>query len=162
MVAHEAALDMYPRAWSAGLPMGLQIIAAPRRDADLLAVAVLYEKLCPWLDRLPALIGGREQEPPSPRDSSRDVEGAGRDSLLSSSLAYRSSTSNDLRADIHDGLEHKRSAEGRIQKRKTHDLQTLLSACNARPVHTKSHVWTAPGWQEFSSRLAIEHEPRGS
>jgi amidase len=42
----------------AGLPMGLQIIAAPRRDADLLAVAALYEKLCPWLDRLPALIGG--------------------------------------------------------------------------------------------------------
>jgi amidase len=31
----------------AGLPMGLQIIAAPRRDADLLAVAALYEKLCP-------------------------------------------------------------------------------------------------------------------
>ena len=26
--------------------------------ADLLAVAALYEKLCPWLDRLPALIGG--------------------------------------------------------------------------------------------------------
>jgi len=42
----------------AGLPMGLQIIAAPRRDADLLAVAALYEKLCPRLDRLPALIGG--------------------------------------------------------------------------------------------------------
>ena len=42
----------------AGLPMGLQIIAAPRPDADLLAVAALYEKLCPWLDRLPALIGG--------------------------------------------------------------------------------------------------------
>jgi hypothetical protein len=34
--------------------MGLQIIAAPRRDADLLAVAALYEKLCPWLDRLRA------------------------------------------------------------------------------------------------------------
>lgn len=41
-----------------GLPMGMQIIAAPRRDADLLAVAALYEKLCPWGDRLPALIGG--------------------------------------------------------------------------------------------------------
>ena len=27
----------------AGLPMGLQIIAAPRPDADLLAVAALYE-----------------------------------------------------------------------------------------------------------------------
>jgi amidase len=40
----------------AGLPMGLQIIAAPRRDADLLAVASLYEKLCPWLGRLPALL----------------------------------------------------------------------------------------------------------
>lgn len=40
----------------AGLPMGLQIIAAPRRDADLLAVASLYEKLCPWLSRLPALL----------------------------------------------------------------------------------------------------------
>ncbi len=45
----------------AGLPMGLQIIAAPRRDADLLAVAALYEKLCPWLDRLPALIGGHAE-----------------------------------------------------------------------------------------------------
>jgi len=40
----------------AGLPMGLQIIAAPRRDADLLAVAALYETLCPWLDRLPDLL----------------------------------------------------------------------------------------------------------
>ncbi|MFT3977314.1 MAG: amidase [Sphingomonas bacterium] len=43
---------------AAGLPMGMQIIAAPRRDAELLAVTALYEKLCPWLERLPALIGG--------------------------------------------------------------------------------------------------------
>lgn len=43
---------------AAGLPMGMQIIAAPRRDADLLAVAALYEAICPWLGRLPALIGG--------------------------------------------------------------------------------------------------------
>lgn len=43
---------------AAGLPMGIQIIAAPRRDADLLAMAHLYEKICPWLGRLPALIGG--------------------------------------------------------------------------------------------------------
>lgn len=46
---------------AAGLPMGMQIIAAPRRDADLLAVAGLYEAICPWLARLPALIGGPAQ-----------------------------------------------------------------------------------------------------
>jgi len=40
----------------ARLPMGLQIIAAPRHDAELLAIAALYEKLCPWLGRLPALL----------------------------------------------------------------------------------------------------------
>ncbi len=37
--------------------MGMQIIAAPCRDAELLAVTALYEKLCPWLEQLPALIG---------------------------------------------------------------------------------------------------------
>ena len=44
----------------AGLPMGLQIIAAPRRDADLLAITALYEKICPWLDRLPPLIDAQQ------------------------------------------------------------------------------------------------------
>ena len=49
----------------AGLPTGLQIVAAPRRDADLLAVAALYEAICPWLDRLPPLIGGPAPDLPA-------------------------------------------------------------------------------------------------
>lgn len=44
---------------SAGLPAGLQIIGPPRHDADVLRAAVLYEKVCPWLSRLPPMIAGR-------------------------------------------------------------------------------------------------------
>ena len=30
---------------------------------------------------------------------------------------------------------------------------TAKLSCDARPAHTLGHVWTAPGWQELSSRL---------
>lgn len=41
-----------------GLPMGLQIIGPPRGDLAVLQAAAAYEAVCPWIDRLPPLVGG--------------------------------------------------------------------------------------------------------
>ena len=40
-----------------GLPTGLQIIGRPRADLQVLQAAAAYEKICPWLGRLPDLLG---------------------------------------------------------------------------------------------------------
>lgn len=41
-----------------GLPMGLQIIGPPRGDLAVLQAAAAYEAACPWIGRMPRLVGG--------------------------------------------------------------------------------------------------------
>ena len=48
-----------------------------------------------------------------------------------------------MRADTHHGQEHVSSIKGRIQLRKTNQLQTENPSCNARPVHTMGHNQTS-------------------
>jgi amidase len=36
-----------------GLPMGIQIVGAPRADQQVLAIAEAYEKATEWLKRMP-------------------------------------------------------------------------------------------------------------
>ncbi|RRH68857.1 amidase [Falsigemmobacter faecalis] len=46
-----------PAGFSAeGLPMGLQIMAAPRQDEKLLRAVASWDRICPWLDRLPPML----------------------------------------------------------------------------------------------------------
>jgi Asp-tRNA(Asn)/Glu-tRNA(Gln) amidotransferase A subunit family amidase len=42
-----------------GLPVGLQIIARRFDEVTLLAVAAAWERLAPWADHMPPLVGGR-------------------------------------------------------------------------------------------------------
>jgi amidase len=56
-----------------GLPMGLQLIGPPRGDLEVLQAAALYEAACPWIGRLPPLLGGGSVE--SPQEAT--VGGAG-------------------------------------------------------------------------------------
>src|SRR4029078_11863847 len=50
------------------------------------------------------------------------------------------------------GTETFRSKAG-YRRARTIISSSSLSTCNARPVHTEGHVWTAPSWQELSSRM---------